>query len=174
MNKSIQEIRLAAKQGDACAQFDLGLLYQTGTGVAQDFTEAMTWYKKAAEQGLADAQLNIGYLYDKGNGVTQNAATATQWYLKAALQCDVIASYNLGDKYEKGQGVEQNYIKAHYWYNVSSTFGNTYAQDSRSRIEKKMTSTQIKQAQEVELEWAETNNFLPENTPCKTDDDIYS
>ncbi len=37
--------------GDAIAQFDLGLMYDLGEGVAQDYAIALIWYRKAAEQG---------------------------------------------------------------------------------------------------------------------------
>ncbi len=46
----------AAEQGDADAQFNLGLLHYNGKGVRQDFAQARKWYLKAAEQGHADAQ----------------------------------------------------------------------------------------------------------------------
>jgi TPR repeat protein len=47
--------RLAADQGNADAQFYLGLLYDNGKGVPQDYAEAVKWLRKAADQGLADA-----------------------------------------------------------------------------------------------------------------------
>ena len=42
---------LAAEQGDANAQYVLGVLYEDGLGVEQSNTEAAKWYRKAAEQG---------------------------------------------------------------------------------------------------------------------------
>lgn len=46
----------AAEQGDAEAQFDLGVMYDYGDGVAKDKAKAVYWYTKAAEQGNAEAQ----------------------------------------------------------------------------------------------------------------------
>ena len=46
--------RMAAEQGDADAQTDLGIMYDNGFGVPQDYAEALKWYRKAAEQGYAD------------------------------------------------------------------------------------------------------------------------
>jgi len=48
--------REAAEQGDPAAQFNLGVLYETGQGVAQNFAEAVKWYHEAAEQGEPQAQ----------------------------------------------------------------------------------------------------------------------
>ena len=45
-----------AEKGNAKAQFDLGLKYDTGEGVRQDYAEAAKWYRKAKDQGVAGAQ----------------------------------------------------------------------------------------------------------------------
>ena len=49
----------AARQGHAEAQYSLGILFLTGTGVVQDQKEAERWIRKAAEQGHADAGLYL-------------------------------------------------------------------------------------------------------------------
>ena len=51
----IYELTLKAEQGDAVAQFNLGVKYDNGQGVPQDYAEAVKWYRKAAEQGDAGA-----------------------------------------------------------------------------------------------------------------------
>ena len=48
-----------AEQGDAEAQAGLGSNYQFGSGVTQNFKEAVRWYRKAAEQGHSIAQNNL-------------------------------------------------------------------------------------------------------------------
>ena len=53
-------LRVRAEQGDADAQYNLGVSYVTGAGVLQDDTEAVRWYRLAAEQGVAEAQFNVG------------------------------------------------------------------------------------------------------------------
>ena len=52
---SIQELKEKAQNGDAKAQYSLGIMCYSGQGVAQDYNEAVMWYKKAAEQGVASA-----------------------------------------------------------------------------------------------------------------------
>ena len=56
-----------------------------GRGVAQDYTQAVFWYRKAAEQGDASAQDGLGEIYDNGYGVRQDYAQAVAWYRKAAV-----------------------------------------------------------------------------------------
>ena len=45
-----------AEQGEAIAQYNLGLIYEKGEGVIQDYREGAKWYLKSAEQGHAPAQ----------------------------------------------------------------------------------------------------------------------
>ncbi len=44
-------LRAAAEQGNAEAQYNLGLLYLEGQGVKQDNVEAYAWIRTAAAQG---------------------------------------------------------------------------------------------------------------------------
>ena len=48
--------RKAAEQGDAKAQYNLGVCYANGDGVQKNLKQAVFWYRKAAEQGNAFAQ----------------------------------------------------------------------------------------------------------------------
>ena len=50
--EAVRWYRLAAEQGDAYAQYNLGLMYRKGEGVPQDDAEAVRWYRLAAEQGM--------------------------------------------------------------------------------------------------------------------------
>ena len=56
--------RKAAEQGNAIAQFNLGVMYSNGKGVKQDQTEAAKWYRLAAAQGNVSALCNLGVMYD--------------------------------------------------------------------------------------------------------------
>ena len=46
----------AAIEGDPMSQYNLGLMYERGDGVHQDFAQAIHLYKQAAAQGDVDAQ----------------------------------------------------------------------------------------------------------------------
>jgi len=77
---ALKEWRPLAEQGNARAQFWLGVLYEHGRGVTQDKAEAAKWYRKSAEQGNADAQYWLGVLYGNGGeGVLQDRVAAHMW-----------------------------------------------------------------------------------------------
>ena len=79
---------LAAEQGYAYAQFNLGIIYDKGQGVVQNYQTAAKWYTLAAEQGDASAQFNLGIMYGKGQGVIQDNIYAHMWWNIAASSGD--------------------------------------------------------------------------------------
>jgi TPR repeat protein len=81
---AVKWYRLAAEQGDVSAQINLGLMYDNGQGVIQDYKNAVKWYRLAAEQGDAFAQNNLGLMYANGQGVIQDYVSAHMWLNIAA------------------------------------------------------------------------------------------
>jgi len=86
MNEVVRQLALAAEQGHADAQYNLGMMYDNGHGVTQDYVRAMEWYRKSANQGNANAQYNLGGMYRNGHGVLQDYVRAMEWFTKAANQ----------------------------------------------------------------------------------------
>jgi len=80
--------RKAAEQGNAVAQYYLGITYATGTGVPQDDVEAVAWYRKAAEQGDVGSQYYLGMMYRTGDSVPQDDGEAYKWFNLAATYAD--------------------------------------------------------------------------------------
>ena len=68
-----------AKDGDAAAQFNLGLLYLDGQGKPQNYSEAVLWFRRAADQGYGKAQLNLGAMYGSGQGMKKDYVQAYKW-----------------------------------------------------------------------------------------------
>ena len=124
-NSSIQQLKLAndaktlqtkAEQGDADSQADLAGIYENGSGVPQDFSEAVRWYRTASDQGSARAQFGLGRLYYFGRGVPQDFTEALRWYHKSADQGYARAQGGLGVMYANGTGVPRDYSEAVRWY----------------------------------------------------------
>ena len=70
---------MAAEQGVTDAQLRLGLMYQMGQGVRQNYNESGKWFRNAAEQGDADGQLLLGLANWSGRGVAQDPVRAYMW-----------------------------------------------------------------------------------------------
>ena len=88
----ISKLTKLAEQGDVEAQNELGVCYDNGDGVPQNYDEAKKWFGKAAAQGYAVAQRNLGICY----GREEKYEEAVKWYKKAAEQSESIAQNNLG------------------------------------------------------------------------------
>jgi HJR/Mrr/RecB family endonuclease len=112
-----EKTRVEAEKGDAKAQYNLGVLYYYGNGVAQDHKVAEQWFckaaaqghtlaqdrlRKAAEQGSAPAQYSLGEMYYYGRGVAEDEVPAVQWYRKAAGQGHSLAQARLREMATKG------------------------------------------------------------------------
>src|ERR1700730_7963340 len=86
----------ALNQSSDVAETDLGVMYDMGQGVPQNYAEALKWYRKAAEQSHADAEYNLTVIYRHGKGIQQNYPEALKWFQLAAEQGNADAQYNLG------------------------------------------------------------------------------
>ena len=92
---TFQETKAKAEQGDAAAQFNLGVTYSDGRGVVKNEVEAVKWYRKAADQGYAAAQFNLGFMYANGEGVVKDEIEGYKWYLLAGAQGDEVAKKSI-------------------------------------------------------------------------------
>jgi hypothetical protein len=151
--KALRLIRRLANDGDASAQFNLGLMYMTSHGVQQDDAAAARWFRKAAEQGYTLAQSNLGTLHLYGRGVTQDDTEAVMWFRKAADQGDAVSEFLLGDQYANGKGVPRDYVRAYMWFSLSAAQGEQRAVKTLEMAERRMTPAQINEAQRLARDW---------------------
>jgi uncharacterized protein len=150
---ALREWRLLAEQGDALAQYNLGVLYRKGRGVPQDDVQARQWYAKAAAQGQAKAQFNLGTLYFNGEGVQKDYQQALRWFRLAADQGEALAQTKIAIMYDEGQGVPKNFVQAYKWYSLAATNGDKPAPQLRDLLANQMTPAQIAEAQRLAQEW---------------------
>ena len=146
-----------AEQGDAVAQFYLGVMYANGEGVIQDDKEAAKWYRLAAEQGNAVAQYNLAQKYAYGKGVIEDDKEAVKWYRLAAEQGGSAAQYDLGLMYANGEGVIQDNVYAHMWWNLAAASGSEGARSHKDFLVKQMTPQDISKAQDLARECVKKN-----------------
>lgn len=125
---ALHEWQPLAEKGDANSQYNLGLLYNHGSGVPQDYAKAAEWYRKAADQGNSNAEYNLGVMYSTGQGVTKDSAEAMRWYLKAAEKGIPGAQNNLAALYDEGPGGFRDYAQAEKWYRKAAEQGIATAQ----------------------------------------------
>src|SRR5579871_7028850 len=95
---------------------------------ANDYGEALAWYRYSAARGNAPAQVQVAYFYQHGLGTAQDYDAAVHWYRLAADQGNPIAQNQLGYMFEHGLGVGQDYDLAARWFELSAAQGWPAAQ----------------------------------------------
>ncbi|WP_428086945.1 tetratricopeptide repeat protein [Candidatus Thioglobus sp.] len=83
MQKTYQQVKLMAEQGDAQSQYELALAYDLGLGVDKDLPTAFIWYLKSANQDYAKAQYNLGIFYALAKSVDKDIEQSKFWIRKA-------------------------------------------------------------------------------------------
>ena len=122
------ELRQAAANGEARAQFEIAAIYSEGRAVPQDFAAAATWYERAAAQGFVPAQYRLGNLYEVGSGVDKDLEIAKLWYQRAAEAGNRMAMHNLAALYAGGDLGEQQFETAAQWFEQAAALGMTDSQ----------------------------------------------
>ena len=151
--------RPLAEQGNAGAQFSLGIMWANGHGVPQDQAEAAKWFRLAAEQGNAPAQASLGVMYANGHGVPQDHAEAAKWFRLAAEQGFAGAQASLGVTYLEGLGLPHDDVQALMWFNLAASRfppgeDHDRAVQDRDTVAKRMTPSQIAEAAKLAREWS--------------------
>ncbi|ESZ71324.1 hypothetical protein X727_08990 [Mesorhizobium sp. L103C119B0] len=123
--EQFHQISVLADMGNADAQYNLGLMYWRGQGIAQNDRQATYWWGKAAEQGNADAASLLAQA--RGRGIAKDEKSAEFWLLEAAKAGNVEAELNLGKLYYTGIGGKPNYPESAKWFSTSASHGNAEA-----------------------------------------------
>lgn len=72
-----------AAQGDAEAQYQLGLAHRDGKGAKKSLPEAASWFAIAAGNGIKEAAIEVAKAYEQGLGVMKDQRTAAEWWYRA-------------------------------------------------------------------------------------------
>lgn len=91
----LQKLRQLAQAGDADAQFELGARYATGEGTAQDYAQAVNWFRRAADAGQVLAAATLAAYYRAGRGVPRDEISAYTWSAIAQQEGDLASKHRL-------------------------------------------------------------------------------
>ena len=132
MAEAVEWFRLAAAQGYAPAEYQMGQMYDFGFGVVQSDAEALAWYRRAANHGSASGQRVVGDFCLKGRSGVADAVEAARWYPRGAESDDLRAQVQLGQLFLSGTGVVRDHIAAYVWFTIAA--GQTPLLDNRKQL----------------------------------------
>ena len=147
-----------AESGTAEDTYNLGMRFERGIVVRQNYPEAARWYRLSAMQAFPDAQYKLCEFSEQGRGLPQDYQEALRWCGLAADQGHGPAMFMLGRLYHTGHGVPRDVVRAHMWYNLASAYGYEEGKRWRDRLAAdddalQMTRDQVAEAQKLAREW---------------------
>lgn len=106
----------------------LGILYEEGLSVPQDYKQAQQWFEKAAQKGNPDAMIRLAFFYssneEKNDACFQEKAVET--YKKQAEKGDSEAMFKLSIAYGSPLALDESNL-SDYWLKKSAENGNNKA-----------------------------------------------
>ncbi|WP_259780567.1 tetratricopeptide repeat protein [Aestuariispira ectoiniformans] len=144
---SLNQLRSAAEQGDAAAQYHYGaeLLKEDGELAAREYAngnigeddplpagkvKSLPWLQKAAAQGYPDAIATIGEHYIYGDIVARDTAKGFEMLRHGIELGSTEGMYALAIMYQEGMEIEQNPTKALVMYGNAAARGHKGALES--------------------------------------------
>lgn len=123
----LSDLEALAKNGDAEAEYELGIRYYNGIGVVVDQTRAFSYWLQGAKAGHLESENETGVCFARGEGVEKDIPQAIAWYSKAADEGSGDAADSMGVRFLYGRGVPQDSEKAFHWFQRGAELGNNEA-----------------------------------------------
>lgn len=116
--EAMEQLRPAARSGNAEAEDLIGVMYALGLGVEPDPVRAFEWYLRASMKGHPGAQSSVGWSYEAGIGLpAPDLVRAYMWYSlsaiggdpDAATSAEEVAKKMTPEQIEHGNGLVNDY-----------------------------------------------------------------
>lgn len=137
--QAIQILAPLAGNGNALAQYRLGVLHYHGQGTKEDEAKAIEWWKKAASQGSTDAMFQLGNAFLLGTEapklVSDPDREAAKWYFQAASAGHAEAQYMLAHLFLAGKGVVESRTEASNWLRKAAAQGHEEARRALGSVD---------------------------------------
>ena len=100
--EALEELKPAARSGNADAEELIGVMYAMGLGVERDDERAFEWYLRSSMKGHPGAQSGVGWYYEIGRGMpAPDLVRAYMWYALSAIGGDPDAAISLEEVVKK-------------------------------------------------------------------------
>jgi TPR repeat protein len=136
----LEEARKAYQLGDSLgyplATYNLGTMFEHGSGVDRDLSEARRLYESAAATGGPMATRTLGHAYRYGGrlDIAADPAQVQYWYARSfpgleqlAVRGSAFAMVEVGQIHHFGLGAPKDFEKARNWYQKAVDLGSSAA-----------------------------------------------
>lgn len=162
----------AAEEGNAEAQFALGLTFCTATGASKDFAQGAGWYRKAAEQDHAVAQFHLAMMLASGQGVVRDDQMAMIWTRRAAEGGDAGAQFDLGSRCHRASldrnrmDTVESRTEAYKWFQLAAAQGYKGSAAACERVNLSMDREDVADGNQRVAAFVVKKGFQPLAAPC--------
>ena len=152
--KKVDFLKRSVANGNAGAEFELGMLYNDGTdGLQADTAQACQLFVKAADQGHVQSMHNAGFCYQNGTGVQANITTAAYYYNKAAENGMISSMHNLGLLC----GMSGHADAAYFWLRIAQKSGPAEKQELIDAAKRHLTPAQVDEQDKAISAWMDAH-----------------
>lgn len=123
LDGAARDLAGACAAGTLRACYDLGVMFQTGTGVRLDYARARVLFQHACDGNDTYACNGLARLYERGHGVRRDPALALRFFDRACDGGDAPVCYYLGYLHEHGQLAAADVDRARRYYTRSCDGG---------------------------------------------------
>jgi localization factor PodJL len=116
-------LQAAISVGNPAAEYEVGVRYAEGRGVAQSLPEAARWFERSARAGFVPAQFRLAGMYEKGDGAKKDPQAARRLYLAAAGKGHAKSMHNLAVLHAEGIDSKPDYRIAARWFLKAANYG---------------------------------------------------
>ena len=141
--KAAYYLSLFASNGDARAQYNMGIMYRDGLGVVRDPRVALSWLLYASAQGHMLANYASGLLMRDGPEVVQDSERALHHLGEAAFLGHALAPLEIGNMYFVGTHVVKNHTLAFVWWSLSAERNGPGAQANIASLTDSLTKEEV-------------------------------
>ncbi|MFO6424066.1 tetratricopeptide repeat protein [Motilimonas sp. KMU-193] len=117
-----KQCRQAAEQGDAQAQYRLGMAHVQGELRQANLTDAAKWFRLASEHGYGAAKVRLAEMYLIGQGVEQDDSAGVALLHEAAELENPEAMFVLSEFYRLGEYVPKDSQRAIQYLQASARY----------------------------------------------------
>ena len=139
-------LSMFAANGDARANYNLGVMYREGLGVEQDDIEALTHFIAAAEDGHMLGNYAVGLAFLRGRGSDVDAEAALFYLKEATLLGHALSPVEIGRVYFEGKLTEKDVVAAHFWWSLARDRNAPGVKESLNSLNQQMTEAEKQQA----------------------------
>ena len=139
-------LSLFAANGDARANYNLGIMYREGLGVDQDDIEALTHFIAAAEDGHMLGNYAVGLAFLRGRGSDVDGEAALSYLKEATLLGHALSPVEMGRIYFEGRLTKKDVVAAHFWWSVARDRNAPGATEYLNSLSRQMSETQKQEA----------------------------